>query len=465
VRKLLVAVSGGADSTALALLFDDFAKSQTGGAPEIVLGHVHHAIRAGEADDDETFVRDLGKKLDLPVLVARVSVPSLMEEEGLSTEVAARRLRYDAFRQWADEFDLQAIALAHHREDQQETVLLRVARGTGLKGLAGMPPDRALEGCLRTVRLIRPLLEWARADLEDFLEARGQEYRNDSTNTCLDYPRNRVRHEVLPRLETVHPGVRRSLERLSRQARRLSEDLETLATRVLKEVSCSQQEGAVQLQAEALRRWPATVLREVLVRAVSLLEPTRPPPSERAFAAFEGLVCGEETRSADLGAGLSAELRYGTVSVYQTSGDEAAARRADGDDDRDHAVKLHVGGNPVSFGPWLIGADPSGEPRFSRDPLEEWVDAALVGTELTVRSRREGDAFQPLGSPGKKKLKEFFRERRIPPRLRDACPLVVLGEDIVWVVGERLADPFRVRPESRTTVRLHAVRSVVTHHS
>lgn len=460
VRRLLIAASAGADSTALALLHEEAASSSGTGIPEILLGHVHHGIRGTEADEDESFVRSLAKQLGWNCLVEHVSVPRLVREEGLSLEVAARRLRYETFCRWAREHEIDAIALGHHLDDQRETLMLRLARGTGVKGLSGIPAVRLLEAGDRAVRLIRPLLDWNRSELRRYLRLRGQRFREDSSNSCLDYPRNVVRHSILPLLEEkVHPGCGRSLERLASQARQLGRDLESLADRALEEArveaAAAESTGSDEtewLDARSLSAWPPSVLHEVLAHLMIRVDPEQDRPSETTFTRFESLLKDlSRARLEDLGGGIFAELRYGTLAVYRV-GEDSETQAGE-------MAEITVGGGAVAWKEWLIGADRRPWSGQSTEPLEEWVDEDRLGRRLVVRCRAEGDVFRPLGASGKKKLKEFFREHRVSPRLRDTCPLVASGGgDIVWVVGQRLGHSFRVRPETRRTVHLYARR-------
>lgn len=450
VRRLLVAVSGGPDSTCLASLFGELGS--LGGSPEVFLGHVHHGIRGEEADADEAFVRELATELGFPLHVERVSVPAVAAEKGLSFEEAGRRLRYGTFRQWARRLSLDAVALAHQREDQQETLLLRLARGTGLRGLRGIPVERPLRDCGRPVRIIRPLLHWSRGEILEFLRQRGRSFRTDSSNAGLHCGRNAVRNQILPLLEKhVHPGSRESLERLAGLATELGRDLDLLVEQAWDESRVEAPEGRVVLSRPVLRRWPRTIGREVLVRAASHVAPGRPAFPARAWKQLLGLL--SENRHAgrlDLGGGVRVELRYGLLTV-RSRREEALISPPPSE-----SVALPIGSDPVRWKAWLVGAEQLPWRGGSNDSLEEWVNGDHLPAGLEVRSRRPGDTFHPLGAPGRQKLKEFLRSRRIPPDARDDLPLVVSGGEIIWVVGQRIDHRFRVLPETRNVVRLYA---------
>jgi len=458
-RTILVACSGGADSTALALLVAEWATARRGERPRIVLAHIHHGYRGAEADADEAFVIDLARKLGLESAGERV-VPS----RSPPSEAEARTLRFDAFRRLADAHAVDVIALAHHREDQQETVLLRICRGAGLRGLRGMRASRALAGCARPVRIVRPVLAASRDDLREFLRLRGQGFRHDATNDDPAGARNRLRLEVLPRLESqVHAGVRASLERIAALAARVDDDLEALADRALAD-SRVDAPGADELALDAVRLavWPASVRHYVLRRAVAIVR-------DAPFA----LLDGRRTELADAlverasreagrpnATGGAVELADGCiiervrrlVVVRRTRAVPAPAFDAP-------ECALAIDGGEVVWERWRLRASRApwpGPDAASRSV--EWVDAVSVAPGLVVRPRRAGDRFWPLGSTGHKKLEEFLRERGVAREGRGRWPLVVCGDEIVWVVGERIAEPFRVAAVGASAVRLEAHR-------
>ena len=480
MRRLLVGVSGGADSTALLLLFTELRNR--GGSdcfPELLVGHVHHGLRGRSADGDEEFVRELARSHGVECLVYRGSA----RRSGLSLEVAARALRYEAFRSWAHELRLDAIALAHHLDDQAETVLLRVARGTGWRGLAGIPRSRPLFGPGSSVQIIRPLLDWRREALEAFLAERKQSFRSDDTNRDLKIPRNRIRHSVLPILEEgVQPGSRGALVRLGGIASSLAKDLSILGERALDEARVATGGDGVFLSVAALRRWPPSVIHETLriglERALHALRDRAAVAVELPSKAFDQVLQwlqadGPLYARLEIGKGslgperCRIELRYGLLRLCRA-------------EDRGPPVPPRQTlppkeGTRTTWLDWefiLEEFEELGEretsvsqrtslPADTKD-LVERVDAerVLAAGDLAVRCRQAGDRIWPLGSPGFKKLKEFFRERRVWPSERDRVPIVVAGDRIVWVVGHRIDHRFRVQPETERVLALKARRLV-----
>jgi tRNA(Ile)-lysidine synthase len=473
VERLLIAVSGGPDSTALFLLFLELRSSGLPGFPELLAGHVHHGLRGDEADRDEAFVRALAAERGLECLVARAAARDEAARAGLSPEAAARSVRYRAFREWASERRIDAIALAHHLDDQAETVLFRALRGTGWRGLAGMPRRRRLCREGPATRIIRPLLGWRRQALLDYLREKGQPYRLDHTNDDPSVPRNFLRLRVIPLLEAgVHPGAPAALARLGRIARRCAADVALLGRRAFAEAVVARPWAGVFLDVAALRAWPATVLHEVFRLAIAAADagiPAGPgaPDGSRALpeAAYRvlrswlgpGAPRGARFELGPAGRRIVLELRYGLIRALPAG----PAQREDAE------VELAPGGGPVAWGGWTIEAWEeaagtwAGQPRAPTPggaASEERFAAGAVAAAgpLRVRARFCGDLFQPLGAPGRKALTEFLRERRVWPADRGLVPLVVAGEDLIWVVGERIAEPFRVRSG---TDRVLAIRA------
>lgn len=437
IERILVGCSGGSDSTALALLLDELLFPGSGCA--LWIGHVNHGLRGEESDADEDFVRALARELGRPFVVERGDVEALSSRAGESVEAAARAFRYGAFTSWASSLELDAVALAHTREDQQETVLLRLLRGSGVRGLAAMPASRPLAGRELHARVVRPLLGFGREELRAFLEASGRSYREDSSNVLLDRPRNVLRHEILPRLEAgVAPGARAALERTARLLRETLQDLERLATRALDEARDPNGGG---YRASALRELPRSILREVLVLLLREREPFCPAPSETAFTRFAALLQGVAGHRADLGRGAVADLRYGRLRIIDAI-DTATTETP-------REVALDIGGAPTSWGEWVLEAT-RGElaaPRNGAGLRRDEVEVSRVAdrdcsARWMVRARRPGDRYRPRGAPGRKKLKELFREARVPPHERLRWPLVCRGSDIAWVVGQRVGEAF-----------------------
>jgi len=307
---VLVAVSGGPDSVALAAVLRRI------GEWPLVLGHVHHGLRA-DADADADFVAEMARKWGLPFQLARIDTPALAEDWRVGVEEAARRGRYDALAAMAERVDAAVVAVGHHADDQVETILHRIVRGTHLRGLAGMPPQRRLTG---SVSLIRPLL-WARRErIERFCGAQGLPWRTDETNASTDLTRNFLRHELLPLLRRrLNVRADQALLRLAESAAEAESALEKLAGRLF-ERACRKRSGeVVVLRAAPLKKAPGLLASLAFRRALTELSAPEGELTQRRFKDLLGLLEGP-TAAIDLPGGLRAEAVGRDVRIRRRGG-------------------------------------------------------------------------------------------------------------------------------------------------
>lgn len=258
--RVAVAVSGGADSVALAWLLGELAARDRGPALAGLI-HLNHQLRGVDSDADESFVRDLAGRINAPVMAARVDVAARAREARVSIEVAARHARYEFFETAATSFGATIIATGHTMDDQAETVMLRLLRGAGTRGLSGIRARRD--------RVIRPLIHCRRADLRTFLQSRGETWREDVSNEDVSIARNRIRHELMPVLSAVAPGGVRALARLATFAQDDEAALMQAATEIAPSLVLSKEAGnGIELDAAMLSLMPAALARR-LIRAMA----------------------------------------------------------------------------------------------------------------------------------------------------------------------------------------------------
>jgi tRNA(Ile)-lysidine synthase len=256
-----VALSGGADSVALLRGLVEL-KRQHGGKGELLAFHVNHQLRGAESDGDAAWCLELCRTLSLPCEVLRAEVAARADADGDGLEAAARQERYRLLTAACEQRGVRYLATAHTRDDNIETVLFRLLRGTGLRGLAGIASHRPLTNSLTVVR---PLLACSRTEVVDFLAMLGQDFRTDSSNASREFMRNRIRNELLPMLRReFSSNVDDSLERLAEQAGEVNEFLESAADKLLGEAQCQVNSGAFQLNISAFGTGPSLVIREAL---------------------------------------------------------------------------------------------------------------------------------------------------------------------------------------------------------
>lgn len=431
--RVVAAVSGGSDSVALAYLLREL--HEAGELALVSMAHFHHGLRGEAADEDERFCRELAERLSAPIDVERADVRALARETRASIEEAARAARYAFFERAATRARADRVAVGHTRDDQAETFLLRLFRGAGPRGLAGILP--------RVRAIVRPLLDTSRAELREYLGARGIAFREDETNRDTAIPRNRIRLEVLPYLrERVSPAVGDVLAREAEVAREDAEYLDD-AARVAADTIVERRAAARAIDRAALLARPAAIARRIVRLAMAELAPGRFVGFAHVQAVLD-LAAGAVPAGVDL-PGQRAELIAGNVVLSSKGPGRAGSPPSPG-----FHYELPVPGEIwVSEGACAISAE-----KISRGAPERLlagrgdlavVRAAGLGDTLGVRGRRPGDAFRPLGLGGRKKLQDFFVDRKVPRTERDRVPLVVDARDrIVWVAGHAVAEDFRV---------------------
>jgi len=460
--RVVAAVSGGSDSVALLFLLRQLAAG--GGCRLAGLAHLHHHIRGAAADADAAFCRALAARVGVPAVIGDADVPALAQLAGVSREVAGRNARQQFYREARATLDAACVAVAHTRDDQAETVLLRLVRGAGATGLSGMAPRRD--------HLVRPLLEVSRAELREYLDEIGESWRDDLTNTDCAIPRNRIRHNVLPQLREVNAQADAALARAADILRTDAVFLDGLAneaaSRLVRTVTGEAGRGLrVSVDATELVRLPLALARRVALRALETANPSRSYGLEEAELICEAAAGGAGASLAGLemerfGAEVVLVSRKvprvpmvprvprvpGVPGVPMVPG----ALRADR-----FELQLDIpGAVDAPHGRWTLSASgPLPRHEASIAAGQVMVDAGTLSRALIVRPRRPGDRLHPLGAPGRKTVQDLFVDRKIPRDERDREPIVTdeMGR-IVWVAGQVLAAPFRVTPLTTTVVVL-----------
>jgi tRNA(Ile)-lysidine synthase len=461
--RVVAAVSGGSDSVALVRLLADLA-----GPLEFrlaAIAHLHHGLRGRSADEDEAFCRDLAASLGLAFDGERADVRALMAAERCSAEDAGRRARYAFLARAAARAGADRVAVGHTRDDQAETLLMHLFRGAGLRGLAGIHPRAGL--------VVRPLIGERREDLRGFLRARGLEWREDETNRDPAMLRNRVRHELIPYLERrFSPGLVDALSRDAALARADADCLDALAAEERKHLTPAGPDGgrAVTLPIAALRSEPealgSRLTRQILLEVsggrfmgyehVRSVVDLAASGADAACLRLPGVVV---TRAGPVLRFEPARPRQGAAGARHGG----VANRAEANSLR---VSLSIPGEAViqATGDAVTAEEASWpasglrliDGRLDLPPEVAVVDRALVPGALAVRFRRPGDRLRPLGLEGRKKLHDFFVDRKVARAERDRVPLVVGAADdrIVWVAGHRIAEEFRVTGRTEGVVIL-----------
>jgi tRNA(Ile)-lysidine synthase len=445
--RVIVAASGGADSTALVCMLDGLAPRL--GIGIVGLAHFNHTLRGPASDEDERFCRHLAGQLRLGFHVGRGDVRAEARVLRTSIEDAGRRLRYRFFADVAAEAGATHIAVGHTRDDQAETLVLNLVRGAGSRGMGAMRPGRGA--------VVRPLIECSHEELVGWLGERGIAFREDESNADRRYARNRVRHEVMPALEAAFPGSRDALCRAAEIARGDADFLDGLAREWLSRASPADA-GHIGPAAELSSLHPALARRVVFLRLMDQGPPVGFDQVERVL----GLAAGRSLAPVVL-PGLVARVVGGQLRLEKRAGrglESAAGSSPSGNFFRS---ALSIPGEVLLPGGLAVSSDLRHETPSAADlralaaqsaGRTATIDAGPC-PDLWVRFRRPGDRVRPLGAAGWKKLQDLFVDRKVPRADRDRTPLVVDADDrIVWVAGHVVSEDFRVSDATRAVVIL-----------
>jgi len=448
--RILIAVSGGPDSVALLRLLDELRDELQ---LHLEVAHLQHGIRGAEAQDDARFVAALTEKFGLPFHLKEVNVLEIQAAAGKGNlEALARHERYRFFAEVTHARGLQKVATAHTLDDQAETVLMRFLRGSGMKGLGGMAPMQVMDSTgsdsLPSFTVIRPLLQVSKAEILNYLAVKHQNYRTDRTNQDTALLRNWIRLDLLPKIRERVDG--RLSERLGRQAELMRDEdalLGELARRRLGEISSGDElsRGALLAEPIAMRRrllrlWIETArgnLRGMdFVHIDELLRLIKDGPPQCRLAIPGGWELVRE---------------YETLKLVRRSG----------------RIERNCYSYDFKLGSTLqipeAGCELQGElvkPPVAELPanLSEAVfDAVCLPAPLIVRNFRHGDYFHPLGMTGHKKIKDLFIDNKVALSVRARLPLLVLGQEVIWVPGYGRSTIARVSADTESILRLKLV--------
>ena len=436
-NRIVVALSGGPDSTALTLGLSDLL----GGSTPIAAAHFNHRARGEESDADEEFVRAFCAQLGIPLHTER----AIESSDGIS-EADARVLRYRYLHRAAEELDAKFVAVAHTADDQAETVLLRIVRGTGLRGLEAMPYSRPIAEH-SSISLIRPMLSTTRAEVTDFLNDRDITPRHDASNDDVRYARNRIRHQVMPALTEINPAAVQAITRLARIAREHNAFIDATFSKVVQLFDLPNLDGIQDLPTPLAARLLEAMHAEVA-------EPGSQMEMDHIDAVLQ-LVKRDAV----------AELHLpGNVILRHRAGNTTLTRRADAgatDGPSIQEVKLLIPGSVDLGNGTRMTADVVDVPDSFADAPRSGHQCAYLSDRLqidgsvVVRGRAPGDRYAPFGSGHFRKVQDMMVDAKIPRHQRDSVPVVVnTPGDIVWIVGFPPSDWSRVEANDTKCVKL-----------
>ncbi len=407
---VVLGLSGGPDSVCLFFVLLELQQEYD---LTIRAVHVNHCIRGDEADSDQQYAKSLCQVNNIPLRELVIDIPALAKESGRSTEEEARMARYKAFNEEANYLKNELgcdvkIAVAHNADDNAETVLFHMARGTGLDGMCGIAPVRD--------NIIRPLLQISKKEILQILEDNKIEYCIDSTNNQVDYDRNKIRHNIMPQLAEIND---KALEHISEMTERLSAiaDYISLEAHGLLQIA---KEGEGRLRKRAIATAPPVIASQALKDYLSEYMPDKKDVSAVHVESILGLLNEDGERQVQLPYKKTLVISYEEIYVV----DQEAPSKNPTFNYRQFTLEEGM--------------------KYPEDTYTKWFDCDRITDNVVIRNRQEGDYLCIDSAGNHKSIQDYFVDEKIPRHLRDEIPLVCDGNHVMWVVGHRISEYYKI---------------------
>ena len=449
-ERVLVAVSGGPDSVALFHLLWELREELR---IQLVIAHYHHELRGRDADMDEQLARQMAEKFKVEFIAGRAE-PEWWKKLKGSIEELARNMRYEFLVKSAIETKASKIALGHNADDQAESVLINLLRGSGLLGLAGMPPVRD--------RFIRPLIEVSRKEILDYCWDRGLAFRVDRTNRDKRFLRNRIRSELIPMLKTFNPSIVSALVKTSELLREDEKILEEHSKKAFSRLA-KIQPGQINFSMKEFMLEPASIRRRLVRLAIQKLKKDlRRIEALHIFEMEELMYSGKASFALDMPERIKIFKSYDQLSIKLAGAKKPSAfepvkltipadLKIRLNDEFELALKIE----PSDYAQFLKSGVKKQQRGSIFDLGAEQIFLSLdnISSQLWLRAPKPGDRIQPLGMKGHKKLKEILQSLKVPRQLRPIYPLVVDDQESLWVPGFEISEKTRIAPDSKKICR------------
>lgn len=443
--KLLVAVSGGPDSVCLLLVLMRI-RNELG--INLHIAHLNHKLRGVESDGDADYVSQLAKKLDVPATINERDVEEYRTEYGGTLEETAREVRYDFLAETAKSAGADAVATGHTRDDNIETIIMHLIRGTGTRGLRGLKPVTQLNAKTGVIKVLRPLLELNRDETTGYCRANGYEPRIDISNESLAPLRNRIRHQFIPLLETYNEKVGEALLRDARIAGDELDFLDTAANGLWGSI-VRQQQDMIILDKEGFLELHPALQRHLLRLSIEKVTGSLKDIEVRHIESVMDALDLQSGKQITLPGGLLFIVEYDRFLLTRKAVSSSPLPALDGE----HVLRVP---GQAEFSGWSVSAEIISleEMKDMDNNYIAYFDHDKVGNELLVRPRKTADRFYPLGMDRPKKVGEYMIDAKIPRTWRKRVPVVCSSDQIIWIAGYRIDDRVKVTNETIHILRL-----------
>ncbi len=429
-KKIIIALSGGADSVFALRFFYKFKKKYK---LKIFAVHVNHNLRGKESDNDEEFCRKLCLNLDIEFFAVNVNVKQFAKSNKLSTEEAARILRYNELEKFAENINADFIVTAHNMNDNTETILLNIFNGTGLNGVSGIPPVRG--------KIIRPFLNVTKEEIKNYLDTNAIEYREDSSNKNMEFKRNYLRNKIIPLVKkNVNPALHKVLLSSSEVFRNQKEIIDYYISTLTDEIVYKNGNEII-VKTKELKKYPQAVLGGIL--KIIFTEFLNKEYSFEKFLKLKNLVDSQTGTNIFLTKNIKAIRERGKIIIYHPSSL------------KQNIINISIGETIKLNGKTLtVKKIKKATSKITRAKNIEIISADKIGKELKIRKWQSGDKIQPLGMKGLKKISDILTDMKIPSYKKKEQLVLLNGKEIIWLLGLKLSDKYKITPTTKSAIKL-----------
>jgi len=444
---ILVGLSGGADSVALLHVLVNLRAEW---ALKLAAVHIHHGIRP-DAEKDVEFCKKLCKELEVPLYVEYVKVPELARKQGMSEEEAGRQVRYMQFEKYRTELGLDLVAVAHHRNDQAETMLFQLFRGSGLRGLTGIPLKR---DCI-----IRPLMVVSREEIEKYLEEKNVSHVTDSTNAEDVYARNRIRHHILPVAEEIAPGAVDHMNQTAELLQEIKDYMEQETAEFLDRYS-EREEGMLSVSVEALQKVHPALQKSVVLEAIAEVLDGRKDITGRHVQSVLSLVVKGGEKSVYLPRGAGVIKSYDKLIFMSAKKQEEDACVGKIEQTKILTIEpdkqyLLSDGSILTTKLYSCDNFCNYLENIPKSDCIKWFDYDKIKGVLSFRRRKQGDYLTVRDDGARKALQDYFVNEKVPKSARNEKMVLADGAHIVWVPGMRISAYYKVTKDTKRILEIH----------
>lgn len=440
-------ISGGADSVCLFLVLERLRR-RMGFSVSVI--HIEHGIRGDESLEDMLFVKRLADQYGIPFTCRAYPVEDIAARRKISVEEAGREARYEAFQKEEDRFRETAekqggsvkTAVAHHGNDNAETMLFHLCRGSGIEGLSGIRPVRG--------SIIRPLLCVTRNEIEEFLKAEGQEYRMDATNSDVRYTRNRIRNRIMPELTAVNEQAVLHMNQIAEDMDELAGYIRVQAEQILKD-AMEQKEGVFILRTDVLESCPQVIKSRIILEFIAAAAGSRKDIGREHVRSLLQIAEGQTGRRLSLPYGLTAEKTYGKVRIFSGLSENKQIKVPVNVTEAEAFCEITVGTEQFRCRVFFMDKK---DVKIPKKKYTKWFDYDKIENGLYFRTREPGDYLELDHMGRRQKLKNYWINEKVPKAVRETSILLADGSHVLWVVGYRISAYYKITENTRRVLEV-----------